>query len=103
MGWDGSNHTLNMILARVELDFIRPVWLKDSVSILTRCSRIGEKSYDFEYLMVRNAEQETVAQALTVLVAYDMKAGRSVPLPEELKKLMTAYEPGEILLETKSE
>lgn len=98
MGWDGQNHTLNMILARVELDFLKPVWLKDRVVVLTRCGRIGAKSYDFEYLIVRNDDDEVVAQAKTVLVAYDLRSGQSVPLPDALKQAMTEYEPGKVLI-----
>jgi acyl-CoA thioester hydrolase len=79
---------MNMILARVEIDFKAPVRLGQDVEISVRPSRFGTKSFDLEYEL--RVEGELVAEAKTVLVAYDYKRGEPVPVPREWREKLTA-------------
>jgi acyl-CoA thioester hydrolase len=78
----------NMILARLEIDFRSPVELDETVEIEVRPTRVGTKSFDLAYVL--RAGDRVVAEAKTVLVAYDYERARSVELPAAWKELLAA-------------
>jgi len=78
----------NMILARLEIDFRSPVELGETVEIAVTPTRVGTKSFDLEYVM--RAAERVVAEAKTVLVAYDYTHARPVELPPEWKERFAA-------------
>jgi acyl-CoA thioester hydrolase len=78
----------NMILARLEIDFRSPVELGDTVEIAVTPTRVGTKSFDLAYEL--RAGDRVVAEAKTVLVAYDYSQARSVELPPEWKERFAA-------------
>lgn len=85
------------ILAKSTIDYRLPLTLDDNrVEVYTRVTRLGNKSYDMEHLIIRNhiGEVEIAAQGQMVLVAFDYRTGLSVPLPAEWREGITAYEPG---------
>jgi acyl-CoA thioester hydrolase len=99
LGWDGNLERLDMLLARFEIDYLLPVLLFDDIGIYTRCSRLGHKSFDFEYRFVRresDGSETTVARGKTVLVAFSVSENRSIPLPEAMRQAFLAYEPSPI-------
>jgi acyl-CoA thioester hydrolase len=81
-------HVQNMILARLEIDFRSPVELGETIEIAVTPTRIGTKSFDLEYVL--RAAERVVAEAKTVLVAYDYAEARSVEIPDEWKERLAA-------------
>ncbi len=73
-----------MILARVEIDFRAELRQGEEVEIRSRCSRIGTKSFDLEHEI--RAGDRLVAEAKSVLVGYDYRAGESVELTESQRR-----------------
>jgi len=88
-----------IILAKAEIDFIIPVHFKDEIFVYTRCSRLGNKSFDLEYRIVRmfKSQEQLMADGITVMVAYDYDAKKSIEIPEEWKAGLRKYE-GENML-----
>jgi len=80
IAWD----RLGVIVARVEIDYLEPVVLGDTMRVTTACSRIGTKSFDLSYNLLRRAggKETEASRALTVMVCYDYRTGKSVPLPD---------------------
>jgi acyl-CoA thioester hydrolase len=76
------------ILARVEIDFRSELRLGEEVEVRTRCSRIGSKSFDLEHEIAASGGR-VVAEAKSVLVAYDYALGASVTVPEDLRRRLT--------------
>ena len=81
-------HVENMILARLEIDFRSPVELGETVEIAVTPARVGTKSFDLDYVL--SVGERVVAEAKTVLVAYDYATGSSVELPDEWKERLAA-------------
>src|SRR3954464_807003 len=75
------------ILARVEIDFRDELRAGEEVKVLTRCARVGTKSFDLEHEL--HADGRLVAEAKSVLVGYDYEAARSVPLSDELRRKLS--------------
>ena len=70
------------ILARVEIDFRAELRAGEEIETRTRVGRIGTKSFELEH-EIRSGER-LVAEAKSVLVAYDYGVSASVPLSSEL-------------------
>jgi acyl-CoA thioester hydrolase len=77
-----------MILARVELDFRAPVGFGDEIEIGVRTARLGTKSFDLAYEL--RCGETIVANATTVLVAYDYETNSSKEIPDEWRRRLAA-------------
>ena len=75
------------ILARVEIDFRAELRAPDEVEVRSRPDRIGTKSFDLRHEI--HADGQLVAEARSVLVAYDYARGTSVPVPDELRRRLS--------------
>ena len=70
-----------MILARTEIDFVRPILFgAGPVRTSAWVERIGSKSFSMGYRMEQDGQ--VVARATSVQVAYDYAAGASRPLTD---------------------
>ena len=79
---------MNMIVARVEIDFRAPVRFGQEVEISVHASRFGTKSFDLDYEL--RVDGEVVAEAKSVQVAYDYARREPVPLPAAWREKLTA-------------
>ncbi len=70
------------ILARVEIDFRAELRAGEEIEVGSRVGRVGTKSFDLEHEI--RAGERLVAEAKSVLVAYDYDVSASVPLSAEL-------------------
>ena len=95
-GWSGGWDDFGVILANANVDYKLPIAFGDTVSVYTRCGRLGGKSFDLEYTLLRHREDEPdaiAAVATTVMVAYDYGAGQAIPVPANWRDNILAYEP----------
>jgi acyl-CoA thioester hydrolase len=88
LGLARSVDEITMILARVEIDFRAQAGVGDALEIGVRPVRFGTKSFELEYEI--RAEGRVVADARTVLVGYDYRAGETMELPEEWRSSLAA-------------
>lgn len=95
LGWDGQMETLNIIVAHQRFDYLKPVFLNDKIEVWTRMQRLGTKSFDLEYLIIRHltGDTEVVGQGMTTMVAYDFAANQSILFPERWKEMVIHFEP----------
>ncbi len=73
-----------LIVARNEVDYRRPVHLRDQVEVDCWCARIGSKSFDLHYAVftVQNKVRQLCTQGRSVMVAMDYTANAAINLPE---------------------
>lgn len=89
----GTNpRDMNMIVRKTVIDYLMRLRLKDVVDIHVRCSRIGRKSFDLDYLMVLAADERLVCSATMTMVAYDYEQAKSVHVSDGWQQRMTDYE-----------
>ena len=84
-------YELSLILARIEVEFRSPTRLAEELCVGARVPRLGTKSFDMEH-EIRAADGRVVAEAASVLVAYDYAAGGSMPIPDAWRKRIENYE-----------
>jgi len=78
---------MNMIVARVEIDFRATVRLGQEVEVAVRATRFGTKSFDLDYELT--VDGEIVAEARSVQVAYDYGRREPVAIPDEWRQKLS--------------
>jgi len=93
--WNGMDFDdIGIIVAEAGATFTEPIAYTDEVVVEVGVTRLGNKSLELNYL-VRTSDGRGLATGRTVLVAYDYRQARSIPIPEEWRQTITAFE-GEI-------
>ncbi len=89
-----------IILAKAEIDFIIPIHFMDEISVYMRCSRLGNKSFDLEYRIVRlfKGQEQLMADGVTVMVAYDYDTKKSIEIPADWKMALKRFEGENVLI-----
>ena len=82
------------IIAEITIRFLSPLTFTDAPLIYLRTSRIGRKSFSFEYLMSEKHTQIAIATAQSVQVFYDYLKGETIEIPESFRALIQAFEYG---------
>lgn len=80
-----------VIVANVNVDFRSPARFAEVVEIGTRVPRVGTKSFDMEH-EVRGGDGRLVAEATSVLVAYDYGGAAPRPVPDTWRTRLDAFE-----------
>jgi len=78
-----------VILARVECDYKRPARYGDVLEIRLSVAEIGRSSFRYEYEIV-DEQGRTVLLAKTVQVMYDYATEKPVPIPDKIRRLLSA-------------
>jgi acyl-CoA thioester hydrolase len=83
-----------VILAKAVIDFKLPAMLHDKLYVYIRTSRLGTKSFDIEYLFVREKKgsHEVVCTGSTVMVAYNYAENKTIPILPEWRKRIEGFE-----------
>ncbi|SHO64763.1 acyl-CoA thioesterase [Algoriphagus zhangzhouensis] len=79
---------IGAVVARVEMDYFRPIHLEDQVKALVKCTRVGNTSFVLEQYLVGNSESENdlvFAKCICTMVSVDMKTMKPTPVPELYK------------------
>jgi len=89
-------HELNVVVARIEIDFMKPITYNEKVIIYTRVPKIGSKSFLFESVICAKRGDKIIpsAHAFQTLVAFDPKSQQSIELPDELRQKVENFESG---------
>jgi acyl-CoA thioester hydrolase len=90
-GWAiRSDVTVGAILAGTSCQFRVPLVYPCDVRVETYVSKIGNSSFTLSHRMMRNnMPDEVAAEAEAVIVWCDYAAGKSVPLPDDLRAQLT--------------
>mgnify|MGYP003438936599 CR=1 FL=1 len=72
----------HFVVARMEVDYLRPILLGDEVFVGVRTVGIGRSSLRMEHLVTANGES----------AAKGLEGGRPAPLPEAIRERIRALE-----------
>ena len=90
----------SMLLARVEIDYVKPVLFDDQVEVAVRVSEFGTKSFVMPFEIQANGT--VAAKGSSVLVWFDHTANVSVVIPDSARTIIQAFEDGRVLERVKS-
>ncbi len=94
-GFDGKSLDFDVVVGRIDISYLSPVFLTDDVFVYTRVSRIGKKSYDFECHIVTKKSEiiRTAAYALVTMVSVDIKTGKTKQNNQKMVDAVLNFEP----------
>jgi acyl-CoA thioester hydrolase len=83
-----------VVIGRIEINYIYPIVLGDEVEVLTRVSKFGAKSLDVEHIIAIKKDNKLInaATSVTKLVYYDYKAQTTKVIPEYAKARIAKFE-----------
>ena len=64
------------LMARVEIDYRKPIGLQDPVRVELRCAHLGRTSFALAYQVIRQTDGVILAEAQTVQVMVDFASMR---------------------------
>jgi len=90
--WDWKE--IGVILASAHVDYLRPVVFPNPTSVYVRTSKIGNKSFELNYMItsVVNGIEELTTTGYTTMVLFDYESNKSVVIPDFLREKITGFE-----------
>jgi acyl-CoA thioester hydrolase len=85
-----------MILARAECDFRAPALFGETLEVRMRAVSIGRTSFSAEYEIVNARDRRVLAEGRSVQVMYDYERSRPIPLPDDVRERIEAFEGGSL-------
>jgi acyl-CoA thioester hydrolase len=80
------------ILAHIDCDFMKPVRLGDNLTLFVWIGEIGEKSFAFKYQLAdRNTTSVTYGKGESVMVYFDYRTNRTIPIPGDFLEKISPY------------
>jgi acyl-CoA thioester hydrolase len=79
---------VSFILASSTLNFRSPVQLLELVDLYCGPTRLGTKSWDLAYEFRARSDGRLVCDGCSVQVQYDYASNRSVPVPENWRRVL---------------
>jgi acyl-CoA thioester hydrolase len=91
--WSGGSFlNFGFILADAKLSFKAPIQFGQALHVGVRVTRLGNKSMTMIYRLEDPGNDREFASGSTVLVAYDYHRDQSVPIPDDWRETISAYE-----------
>ncbi len=83
-----------IILAKSIIDYRRPLFIQDDLSVYIAVDQISSKSFNFSYKFAVSKEgEETIcAEGSTLMVCFDYQLNKSIVMPEKWKERIMKYE-----------
>ncbi len=91
--WVESNFdAIGIILAEQSCRYLNPIQLESEIKVGVRTMRLGEKSIETQYSVQDAQTGNELAIGQAILVAYDYQLGKSIPIPDNWRVVITAFE-----------
>ena len=80
---------VDVVVAHLEIDYVRPIGFRDSIEVHLDVSEIGESSIPMDYEVF--VDGDIAATARTVQVILDPETGEGRPVPDDIADSIAAY------------
>ncbi len=89
---DASFDGVSFILGRVEIDYKSPAFAGETLRVGVRVSEFGGASFKMAYRIEEEKSTRLVAEAVTVQIGFDYKAGKVRKIDGDFKKLVKEHD-----------
>jgi acyl-CoA thioester hydrolase len=89
---DQSFMEIGVILADVHITYFEPIYFGQKVKVGVHISRLGNKSMTWEQNIVDADTGRELATGEVVMVTYDYREEKTIPIPQEWKEKITQFE-----------
>ncbi|TET37459.1 MAG: hypothetical protein E3J65_06495 [Dehalococcoidia bacterium] len=80
------------VMVRTEINYTAPLMVGEELKIWARTTRLGRSSWTMEFQFNEADSGRAIATIIQTYVNLDLQTGRSVPLDEEFKQKVIAFE-----------
>ncbi len=80
------NQGLALMVVNININYRNSAHLDDVIEIITRVSRVGNKSVTLRQEIFLEANRKIIADADVTFVIYDQKIGKAIELSPELRQ-----------------
>lgn len=94
VAWDqivSTNPSIGFVIARLEIDFLSPIFFEHVIDGRMWVCKIGNKSWEFEYILSNAVTGEEFARGKTVQVLIDRKRRQAIELTDDTRRVLTNY------------
>jgi len=89
---DQSFMEIGVILADVHIKYIAPIHFSQNVKAGVYISKLGNKSMTWEQNIVDAETEKELARGQVIMVTYDYRAEKTIPIPQDWKEKITRFE-----------
>jgi len=85
---------MGSVLAGMQCNFRKQLVWPDTVRVGTRARRVGNSSLELEHRLLSTHVDGLIADAVSVMVAFDFDAQKTVPVADQTRAAIRELEPG---------
>jgi acyl-CoA thioester hydrolase len=89
---DQSFMEIGVIVADVHLTYIEPIYFGQNIKVGVRVAKLGNKSMTWEQNIVDAKTGKELAKGELVIVAYDYKEEKTIPVPQDWREKISTFE-----------
>ena len=89
---DQSFMEIGVILADVHITYFEPIYFVQKIKVGVHISKMGTKSMTWEQNIVDADTGKEIAKGEVVMVTYDYRAEKTIPIPKEWREKITKFE-----------
>lgn len=89
---DQSFMEIGVILADVHITYFEPIYFGQNIKVGVHAAKFGNKSMTWSQNIVDADTGKELAKGEVVIVTYDYKEGKTIPVPQEWKTKMMEFE-----------
>ncbi len=83
---------IDIVVAHIEVDFLKSIYLHESVAVETTVTHIGNKSLNVSQRIISIQTGEIKCNCKTTMVGIDFKTDTTIPISKQWRKELAAYE-----------
>jgi acyl-CoA thioester hydrolase len=98
---DQSFMEIGVILADVHITYLEPVYFGQKIKVSVRAVKLGFKSMTWEQNIMDADTGTELARGQVVLVTYDYRTGKTIPIPQVWREKITEFEGLKVKVDSK--
>jgi len=83
---------IGIILADVHITYLEPIYFGQNIKVGVRAAKLGTKSMTWEQNIVDADTGGELAKGEVIIVTYDYREEKTIPVPQEWRKTITEFE-----------
>jgi acyl-CoA thioester hydrolase len=89
---DQSFMQIGVIVADVHITYREPIYFGQNLRVGVHAAKLGSKSMTWEQNIVDAGTGRELAKGEVIIVTYDYKDEKTIPVPQEWRQRITAFE-----------
>ena len=89
---DQSFMQIGVIVADVHITYLEPIYFGQNIKVGVHAAKLGSKSMTWEQNIVDTDTGREAARGEVIIVTYDYKDEKTIPVPSEWRERIAAFE-----------